>query len=88
MHKAKYELMEDGTFFGEIPGFDGVWGNAATLEDCRAELKSTLEEWLVIKLWDNDTDIPVLGRMSLIPRYVKLPREHGSTTPQRTRKAS
>jgi predicted RNase H-like HicB family nuclease len=88
MRKAKYEILEDGTFYGEIPGFQGVWGNAATLEECREDLQSVLEEWLVIKLWDNDTDLPVLGRMSLIPRYVKLSSEHGSTSSQRTRKAS
>ena len=31
MHKAEYELIEDGTYFGRIPGFPGVWGNAANL---------------------------------------------------------
>ena len=25
MKKAKYELMEDRAFWGEIPGFQGVW---------------------------------------------------------------
>jgi predicted RNase H-like HicB family nuclease len=88
MHKASYQLMEDGTFFGEIPGFQGVWGNAATLEECRDELKSTLEEWLVLKLWDHDDDIPILGRMSLIPRRAKLSKEHGTALPERSRKAS
>ena len=27
MKQADYELIEDGTYFGDIPGFDGVWGN-------------------------------------------------------------
>ncbi|HLG10627.1 MAG TPA: type II toxin-antitoxin system HicB family antitoxin [Dehalococcoidia bacterium] len=88
MRKATYELIEDGTFFGEIPGFAGVWGNAPTLEKCRDELKSTLEEWLVLKLWDHDDDIPSVGRLSLIPRRARLPKEHGTAPPQRSRKAS
>lgn len=39
IHKAEYELIEDGTYFGRIPGFSGVWGNAANLEDCRTDLR-------------------------------------------------
>lgn len=31
MHRAKYKLIVDGTFFGEIPGLDGLWTNAETL---------------------------------------------------------
>ena len=35
MHWATYELLEDGTFYGEIPGFTGVYSNAENLELCR-----------------------------------------------------
>ncbi len=35
MHKATYEILPDGTFYGEIPGFQGVYSNAATLEAYR-----------------------------------------------------
>ena len=39
IRKAKYEIMaDDGTYYGEIPGFEGVWANTATLESCREEL--------------------------------------------------
>ena len=38
MHKATYEVLEDHTFYGEIPGFPGVYSNAPTLEGCREEL--------------------------------------------------
>ena len=38
MRKASYEILpDDGTFYGEIPGFDGVYANADTLERCREE---------------------------------------------------
>ena len=32
MHKATYEILSDGTFYGEIPGFQGVYANAETLK--------------------------------------------------------
>ena len=49
MHRAKYEILEDdGTFYGEIPGFQGVYANADTLEACREELESVLEGWILI----------------------------------------
>ena len=44
LHQAKYEILtDDGSFYGEIPGFDGVYANAVTLESCREELEEVLE---------------------------------------------
>jgi len=49
MHRAKYEILEDdGSFYGEIPGFQGVYANAPTLEACREELESVLEGWILL----------------------------------------
>jgi predicted RNase H-like HicB family nuclease len=51
MKRAKYEILEDdGTYYGEIPGFQGVWSNAKILEGCREELQEVLEEWIVLGL--------------------------------------
>ena len=47
--KAKYKILEDGSYFGEIPNFKGVWANSKELEKCRKELEEVLEEWLVLK---------------------------------------
>lgn len=47
---ARYKLLRDGTYFGEIPGLKGVWANADTLEDCRKELQEVLEDWLLLKV--------------------------------------
>ncbi len=48
MRRARYEILpDDGSYYGEIPGLDGVWANAATLEACREELASALEDWVV-----------------------------------------
>jgi predicted RNase H-like HicB family nuclease len=50
MQLAKYEILEDGQYYGEIPGFQGVWAQAENLEACRDELQSTLEDWLILGL--------------------------------------
>jgi predicted RNase H-like HicB family nuclease len=47
---AQYKILKNGTYFGEIPSFKGVWANAGDLEDCRRELREVLEEWLLIKI--------------------------------------
>lgn len=48
--KAKYKILDDGTYFGEITGIKGVWANAKTLEKCREELRDVLESWVVVSL--------------------------------------
>ena len=50
MHRASYEILSDGTFYGEIPGLQGVYANADTLEACREELQEVLEGWIVLGL--------------------------------------
>ncbi len=54
MHHAHYELMENGRFFGTIPPCRGLWADGATLEECREELQSTLEDWILIKARHGD----------------------------------
>jgi predicted RNase H-like HicB family nuclease len=89
MKKAQYEKIEDGTYWGNIPGFDGLWGNAETLEQCRTELKETLEDWLLVKLWLNHDNIPVVDRIRLAPPKRSISREkHATAEPARHRKAS
>lgn len=56
---SQYKQLEDGSWFGEIPGFEGVWANATSVEACRSELAEVLEEWLLLKLHDQDP-IPVV----------------------------
>jgi predicted RNase H-like HicB family nuclease len=56
--------MEDGSWFAEIPGFQGVWANINPVEECRKELITVLEEWLVWKLRDQDP-VPELNGLRL-----------------------
>ncbi|MEL7587446.1 MAG: hypothetical protein AAGU19_12095 [Prolixibacteraceae bacterium] len=53
MKNARYEILEDHTFYGEIRDFQGVYANEPTLEGCREELESTLEDWLLFSLVKN-----------------------------------
>jgi len=39
VHRSRF----DPRGFAEIPGFDGVWANAATVEACRSELREVLK---------------------------------------------
>lgn len=65
MRRARYEILEDdGAFYGEIPGFEGVWANAATLEDCREELEEVLEGWIVLSL-SRGLPMPTVDGLSL-----------------------
>lgn len=50
MRRAHYELLDDQSYYGEIPGFQGVYANAETLEACRDELQEVLEGWIVLGL--------------------------------------
>lgn len=51
MERAAYEIIEDeGTYWGEIPGFQGVWARHETLEGCRRELREALSDWIALRL--------------------------------------
>lgn len=69
MAKAKYEiLLDDGSYYGRIPRFKGVWANAKTLESCRQELQSVLEDWILLAIRFNDR-LPTVGGVRLgLPR--------------------
>ncbi len=57
-------FVEDGTYYGEIYGFQGVWANADTLEECRKELAEVLEGWIILGV-ERGHEIPVLPSMNL-----------------------
>jgi predicted RNase H-like HicB family nuclease len=65
MHQATYELLPDeGEFYGEIPGFQGVWATSPTLEACREELQDVLEGWIILGLRLKHP-LPVLDNIDL-----------------------
>lgn len=60
-------FCEDGTYYGEIFGFQGVWANADTLEECRKELAEVLEGWIILGI-ELGHEIPVLPSIDLMPK--------------------
>ena len=64
MRRATYEIMPDGNYYGEIPGFQGVYANAPTLEECRETLQEVLEGWILLGLHLGHT-LPAVDGFSL-----------------------
>jgi len=50
LSQAIYDKLEDGTFVGRIPQCKGVVVFGATLRQCQDELRSTLEDWILVGL--------------------------------------
>ena len=48
MESARYDKLEDGSFAGEIPEMEGVIAFGKTLKECQTELRSTLEDWILV----------------------------------------
>ena len=55
LKRARYKILKDGMYFGEIPGFRGVWASARSLEECRKELQEVLEDWILLKVRDKES---------------------------------
>lgn len=64
LQKAQYKRLNDGTWFAEIEGFQGVWGNGLTVEECRQDLLEVLEEWIILKLQDGDP-LPIIDGLEI-----------------------
>ena len=64
LKKADYKKLEDGSWYSSIPGFTGVWANGNSVEECRDELQEVLQEWLMLKIRDNDP-IPIVNGIDL-----------------------
>ena len=47
---ARYDKLEDGTFAGEIPKLNGIAAFGKTLRECENELRSVLEDWILLGL--------------------------------------
>ena len=66
MRGARYEIMENGEFYGSIPKCRGTWANAKTLERCRDRLRSVLGDWVLLGLRFGDR-LPVVSGINLNP---------------------
>ena len=64
--EAEYEKFDDGTFGATIPSCLGVVAFGETLRECDAELRSTLEDWVLVGLRLGDP-LPTVGGINLDP---------------------
>ena len=65
MRQAQYEILEDGTFYGEIDGFEGVYAHAKILVNCQELLQEVLEGWLILGLRMGH-ELPVVDGVNLV----------------------
>ena len=70
LRRAHYEILpDDGSFYGEIPDFPGVYADADTLEACRDELEEVLEEWVLLRV-SRQLALPIVDGLS--PRVTSV----------------
>ena len=50
LSEAEYDKLEDGSFSGRIPSCKGVIAFGKSLRECEEELRSTLEDWVLVGL--------------------------------------
>jgi predicted RNase H-like HicB family nuclease len=78
LKKATYEQLEDGSYSGEIVECPGTIAFGETEKECREELESALEDWLLSALHHGD------GRMVSsvgLSSYLKIFHLTHSNTP-------
>jgi predicted RNase H-like HicB family nuclease len=64
LSQAEYDKLEDRSFSGRIPSCKGVIAFGATLHECETELRSTLEDWLLVGFKLGHT-LPVIDGIDL-----------------------
>jgi predicted RNase H-like HicB family nuclease len=64
MAQAVYDKLEDGSFVGRIPLCKGVIAFAPSLRECEIELRSVLEDWILVGLKLKHT-LPVIADIDL-----------------------
>lgn len=70
MIRAEYDKLDDGTFSGRIPICKGAIAFGATLTQCQDELRSTLEDWILVGLKLGHA-FPVIGGINLNQELVR-----------------
>jgi len=71
---ADYDKLEDGTFAGRIPDCPGVIAFAESLRTCEDDLRSTLEDWILVGLKLGHS-LPVLSDIDLNRQPEREPME-------------
>ena len=64
MREAHYDKLEDGNYAGKIPSCKGVIAFGTSLSECEGELRSTLEDWVLLGL-KLKHPLPVISQIDL-----------------------
>lgn len=64
LSQAVFEKLEDGSCAGTIPGCPGVVAFGASFRACKDELRSTLEDWVLVGLKRGHT-LPIIDGLDL-----------------------
>ena len=57
--------IEGETWYADLPRFPGVWADAPSPKQCLDTLAEVLRDWLILKIVDQDRDIPVIDEIDL-----------------------
>jgi len=69
LRHVELERMEDGRYFGTIPQCPGLWADGDSEEQCRINLRSVLEDWILLKVREGDK-MPVINGIDINPQPV------------------
>ncbi len=72
MAQATYEKLKDESYAGRIPACPGVIAFGASLRECENELRSTLEDWILVGL-QLKHPLPVIKGIDLNKEPVREP---------------
>ena len=64
MEQAEYDKLEENSFSGRIPSCKGVIAFGPTLRICQEELRSVLEDWILVGLKLSHS-LPVIAGIDL-----------------------
>ena len=71
MSVAAYDKLENGTFAGRIPACKGLFAFGATLRACEQELRSVLEDWILVG-FKLGHPLPVIAGRNVVERIIGL----------------
>ena len=73
LESAHFEIIDDAEpYYGHIPALKGVWATGKTLEECRRNLASALEDWVLFSI-ARGQELPTLNGISIVlPQRVAI----------------
>jgi len=60
LRQATPERMDEQKWYCALDAFPGVWADGDSVKECLDTLEEVLLDWLLLKIVDGDTDIPVV----------------------------